>query len=246
MPTDADLYRRGAETLLASFEVYARGTEGASLQRLDGVSAAVFPDDPERSIYNNALLERADAIGAMEDAYAGAGVKRFAAWVHDSDAALAGELERRGYVLDTSTRVMAMSLDELSAPRPELEAGAVGWAEHLRMFGLPPDLLAGADLSAFRVVAARRDGENVAGAIALDHRGDCGIYNVGTLEPARRRGLATALMALMLHDAVARGCSTASVQSTPMAEGVYAAVGFRDLGRFLEYMPSPGVDGGHV
>jgi hypothetical protein len=27
---------------------------------------------------------------------------------------------------------------------------------------------------------------------------------------------------------------------------VYAAVGFRDLGRFLEYMPSPGVDGGHV
>jgi hypothetical protein len=41
----------------------------------------------------------------------------------------------------------------------------------------------------------------------------------------------------LLRDAVDRGCTTASLQSTPMAEGVYAAVGFRDLGRFIEYVP---------
>jgi len=41
----------------------------------------------------------------------------------------------------------------------------------------------------------------------------------------------------MLRDAAARGCTTASVQATPMAEGVYASVGFRDLGRYLEYTP---------
>jgi hypothetical protein len=34
-----------------------------------------------------------------------------------------------------------------------------------------------------------------------------------------------------------RGCQTASVQSTEMAERVDAAVGFRDLGRILEYVP---------
>ena len=34
------------------------------------------------------------------------------------------------------------------------------------------------------------------------------------------------------------GCSTASLQSTAMAERVYAAVGFRDLGRILEYVPA--------
>ena len=247
MPTDADLYRRGAETMLASWQEYARGARGASLQRLDGVAAAVFPGAPERGIYNNALLESADAIAAMEDAYAAAGVERFAAWVHDSDAALAGELQRRGYTLDMSTRVMGMTLEELTVPRPALGAEAIGWGEHLRMFGLPPDLLARADLSRFHVLAARLDGEHATGAIAFDHDGDCGIYNVGTIEPARRRGLARDLMALMLHDAAARGCSTASVQSTAMAEGVYGAVGFRDLGRFLEYVPpSPGVDGRHV
>jgi predicted GNAT family acetyltransferase len=65
----------------------------------------------------------------------------------------------------------------------------------------------------------------------------CGIYNVVTMEHARRRGLGTALTAKLAHDAKARGCRTASLQSTLMADGVYAAVGFRDLGRILEYVP---------
>ena len=85
---------------------------------------------------------------------------------------------------------------------------------------------------------ARLGGENVSTAIAFDFAGDCGIYNVGTLESARRRGLATALTAIHLHDARARGCRTASLQSTAMAERVYAAAGFRDLGRILEYVPA--------
>jgi predicted GNAT family acetyltransferase len=57
------------------------------------------------------------------------------------------------------------------------------------------------------------------------------------LEHAWRRGLGTALTAVHLHDALARGCRTASVQSTKMAERIYAAVGFRDLGQILEYVP---------
>ena len=73
--------------------------------------------------------------------------------------------------------------------------------------------------------------------MAFDLGDDCGIYNVSTLERARRRGLGTAMTALLVHDAVARGCRTASLQSTEMAERIYAAVGFRDLGRILEYVP---------
>jgi predicted GNAT family acetyltransferase len=86
-------------------------------------------------------------------------------------------------------------------------------------------------------LVAQLHSENVATAIALHHAGDCGIYNVGTLEHARRQGLATALTSLHLHEARARGCLTASLQSTPVAERVYAAVGFRDLGRILEFVP---------
>ena len=60
-------------------------------------------------------------------------------------------------------------------------------------------------------------------ALAFDHQGDCGIYNLATLERARRRGLGTALTALHVHDALARGCQTASLQSTKVAERAYAA-----------------------
>ena len=85
---------------------------------------------------------------------------------------------------------------------------------------------------------ARLSGETVATGLAFDLDGDCGIYNVSTLEQARRRGLGTAITAQLVHDARARGCRTASLQSSGMAEGVYAAVGFRNLGRFLEYVPA--------
>jgi ribosomal protein S18 acetylase RimI-like enzyme len=243
--SDADLYVRGAQTLLASWEQYARGGAGAALLRLAGVAAAVFPNHPERSVYNNALLERdlgaaerADAIGAMEEAYQAAGVTRFAAWVHESDAAMRCALEHSGYALDEVTRAMGMALDEIRLPPPEVELAPADWSEHLRVAGVPGGFLSRADASVFHVLVASLGGENVSTALAFDFAGDCGIYNVGTLESARRQGLASALTAIHLHDARTRGCRTASLQATAMAERVYARAGFRDLGRILEYVPS--------
>jgi GNAT superfamily N-acetyltransferase len=244
MLSDADLYHRGAETLLASWEAYARGATGAAVRRLPGVAVAVFPYEPERAVFNNALLAcdlaaaaRAAALAAMEAVYAAAGVTRFAAWVHEHDAPLRADLERRGYTLDTTTRAMGVAIDDIRLPPSELDLAPVDWSTYLRLLGLPAGLLAGADHAAFHPLVARLDGEPVATALAFDHRGDCGIYSVGTLEHARRRGLATALTARQARDARLRGVRTLSLQSTAMAERVYAAVGFRDLGRLLEYVP---------
>src|SRR5215216_2344574 len=226
--SDADLYLRGAKTLVASWEEYARGTVAAALERLPGVAAAVFPNEPERAVYNNALLqpdldagERARALDATEATYAAAGVTRFATWVHESDETMRGDLEGRGYALDELTRAMGMVLDHLQLPRPELELGSPDWSEYLRIVGVPPDFLSGADQSAFYVLVGRLDGENVATAMAFDLDGDCGIYNLGTLEHARRRGLGTALTALHLHNALGRGCRTASLQSTEIRGRVH-------------------------
>jgi GNAT superfamily N-acetyltransferase len=155
------------------------------------------------------------------------------------------ELERRGYRLEASTRAMGMELDDVRLARPAIELAAADWLEHLRIVGMPPDFLRGADHDAFHVLIGRLDGENVATACAFDHDGDTGIYDVGTLEHARRRGLAAALVALLVDDARERGAHTASLQSTPTAERIYAAVGFRDLGRILEYgPPAAGAGGG--
>jgi ribosomal protein S18 acetylase RimI-like enzyme len=242
--TDDELYLRGAATLLASWEAYADGCADATLVRLPGVAAAVFPSGAEHEVYNNALLDRdlgragrAEAVDAMAAAYDAAGVDRYAAWVHESDEGMRSELGSRGYTIDETTRAMGMRLDGVSLPVPEVELGPPDWAEHLRVIG-EPGLLRDANPATFHVLVSQLAGENVATAIALDHEGDCGLFNVSTLEAARRRGLGTALTALQLRAAVKRGCWTASLQSTPMAERLYAALGFRDLGRILEYVPS--------
>jgi GNAT superfamily N-acetyltransferase len=132
---------------------------------------------------------------------------------------------------------MGMSLTDIHLPRPEIELGSLDWDEYVRLFELPTGLLSEADHSVFHLVVACLGGEHVAAAMAFDHGSDCGVFNVTTLERARRRGLGTALSALQLHDARDRGCQTASLQATPMAEHVYATVGFRDLGLILEYVP---------
>ena len=245
--TDDELYIRGSETLLASWAQYARGSAGAALRRLSGVAAAVFPKDPECAVYNNALLdrdlgrtERAVAVDAMAAAYGSRGIERYAAWVHESDEGMRAELSGRGYTIAESTLAMGLSLDALALAVPEVELVPLDWPdylEYLQIVGVPAGLLSGADPSAFHTLVARHAGQNVATAIAFDHHGDCGIYNMSTLQTARRRGLGTALTARHVHDAAERGCSTAGLQSTAMAERVYAAVGFRDLGRILEYVP---------
>lgn len=232
---DRALYHRGLETAVACWAEFARGVAGAAVHRDAGFAAAVFPQEPERSIYNNAVLEPAAGIEAIEAVYAEAGVDHYAVWIHESDASLREELERRGYALHETTRAMGMELADVELPRPLLELGAPAWPDYMRLIGVPEDLLAGVDRSAFHLRVARADGEDAATALAYDHDGDCGIYNVVTVEHARRRGLGTALTALHILEAIARGCTTATLQATPMAERMYAGVGFRDLGRILEY-----------
>ena len=242
------LTARGTATLLAAWGEYARGSADAVVHRLPGVAVAAFPREPERGVYNNAVLDggleapaRAGAIEQMERVYAAVGVTRFAAWVPEWDGAMCADLDRRGYRLDERTRAMGMALADLAVPVPDLELAPPDWAEYLRVIEVPADLLADADHDAFHVLLARRDGENVAAAMAYDHDADCGIYNVGTRAHARRRGLGTALTALHLHRARERGCRTASLQSTPEAQRLYAALGFRDLGAILEFVPADGV-----
>jgi GNAT superfamily N-acetyltransferase len=245
---DQDLYRRSTGTLLASWREYACGSADAALLRAEGVTAAVFPTEPERSVYNNALVDRnltadesARAIAALRSSYAEAGVDRYAAWVHDSDEVTRAEFERHDHRIVEATRVMAIALPRLAEAPCEVEIESLAWPRYLEFLDrdeAPAGLLRGVDPAAFHALGVRVDREDVAAAIALDHEGDCGIYNMSTLEPYRRRGLGTALLVRHLEDAVARSCSSATLQSTPIAEGVYRSAGFGSLGRYLEYVPA--------
>ena len=240
---EEEQYGRMAEGLVAASRHFAAASTGAFVIDEPGVSIDVFPTEPDRTIYNNALFDRGlatdarrAALDAMEAVYLQAGVDGYAAWAHETDRPLIDDLLVRGYRLSESTRAMAIGLGELTAPRPVLDVICIDWLEHLRLIEAPEGLLARFDTRPFHLYAARLDGRPVATAIAFYHDGDCGIYNVGTLPRARRQGLATGLTAHVLHEAKARGCMSASLQATPMAESIYASVGFRSLGRIHEYV----------
>jgi GNAT superfamily N-acetyltransferase len=241
---EPDLYRRGARTAIACWAEYARTTPAAVVHRLPGVAVGVFPEGPEREVFNNAIVEhgltgaaRSAAVDAAAEAYAGAGVTSYAVWVHESDAAMCDELTDRGFVHQETTWAMGRSLDDLPATGSGVDLAPDDWAEYLRILELPTGLLVGADPSSFHVLTARWQGVGAATAMAFDHEDDCGLYNIGTLEGARRHGLSTALVVLHLHHARARGRRTATLQATEMARRVYGSAGFRDLGRILEFGP---------
>jgi ribosomal protein S18 acetylase RimI-like enzyme len=232
---------------VSSWEAYAAGRPGAVVARFPGVAVAVFPRDPERQILNNALFdrdldarERADALAAMRAAYRAVGITGFAAWVHETDQDMRADMRARGYAVSDSTRAMGIDLHEISLPRPAIELAPPRWPDVLRIAGMPTGFAGPAGPAGFAMLIAVSDGTPVATAATFDHNNDCGIYNLATLPHARRQGLGTALTTLAAHDASARGCRTATLHATPVAERIYTAIGFRDLGRILEYSPRSG------
>lgn len=242
--SDAELYDRSVRTLLACWGHIASGSADARVEHLPGVAIAVFPTGPERAVYNNAVVseelsavERRTTLDAVEGTYDAAGIDGYTVWVREQHSAMAGLLVDRGFRIQESTRAMGLTLDELAVLPPAADVDPVEPSVHLRLIGVP-DLWVAADPEPFKACVVRSGPLEVATAVAFDCLGDCGIFNVVTIPSARRRGFASALTTAMLTAAVTRGCTTASLQATPMAEKLYAAAGFRDLGRFIEYARS--------
>src|SRR5262249_55799850 len=153
-------------TLLASWEAIARGSRDARVIRGERFAAAVFPHEPERSIYNNALLHAGAPLDALEDAYAG--IDGYALWVHEGDHALHSALTARGYAITETTRAMGMELRDARVSLPQLDLAPPDWTAYVRYlerFGVPEGLLAGVDPSTFRLLLARHDGEVSATAL---------------------------------------------------------------------------------
>lgn len=86
-----------------------------------------------------------------------------------------------------------------------------------------------------RAVVAYFDERPVSTALAIVGGGVVGIYAVGTLPEVRRRGIGTAATwAAIRAGAEAWSATTAILQSSSIGESVYEAMGFRQIGRYLQ------------
>ena len=214
-------------------------SEGARTLRLDGVTAAIVPASPQRSICNSVAYSDGEALLAGLERLAGeyerAGIAAWTVWVPEPDAEVAAALERAGHKLDGSPVAMSLELERLRpaelgdldyesgadpaelGPMNELAYGpsAAGMA---RALTTPPDEAV--------IWAARDRGELACVMATIDHDDDLGVYFVATHPEHRGRGLASRLLTAALLDARERGLLTSSLQGSPMGRSIYTRLGY--------------------
>jgi GNAT superfamily N-acetyltransferase len=189
------------------------------------------------------LLERAQAFFAARN-------RGFAVWARTEgaeDRELITAAERAG--LKAAYEMPAMVLDrpaERQPPPPGVELRRVASADDARQYwqvavtsyaslGFPPEIFAfyenAEGLWADNVVAflAHLDDRPAGIAMTIVSHGIAGIYCVGCTEEARGRGLGGTVTAAAVNAGLEMGAETASLQASPMGEGLYRQMGFETI-----------------
>lgn len=243
---DAALVRRVWDGIGALQEWVELGSaEGRRVTLPAGAVASVCPATPDRSLLNSVVAPTAaleQVLPAAAEVYEDAGVRAWTVWVGAADTAAHAVLAAHGHARDAQPMGMGLALaglpDEVRG-EPEWTGDWAAWPEAMlvndRAYGDPDGLTAAAmgDLpaGAGHLYVHRADGEAVAFVLVRDIGDDVDFALAATVPAARRRGLVTALLHRALLDGRARGCATSSTVASPMGEPVYAALGYRRLGR---------------
>jgi GNAT superfamily N-acetyltransferase len=220
-----------------------RSPGGALIER-DGLVAAIVPSCTNQSIVNGIVYEAPAALESCYEelaaAYSRADVRRWRVWVPESDRHVAEWLQQRGHRLSGSPRAMTCALADVQFDVDdwldwEVTTDVASVARlNEDAYGLPPgefaEALTALTGEAVRIYLAHEHGVPAACVIAIDEDTDCGIYAVATRQESQGRGLASGLMRRALTDARSRGCTTSSLQASKVGVGVYARVGYQDLG----------------
>lgn len=112
-----------------------------------------------------------------------------------------------------------------------IRAGALG-------FGMPEPMLrtiVGADAwlrPGYSVYVGYSDGQPVSTGLGSRTGATIGVYNIATVEHARRQGLGAAITERVAADGAADGCDVAILQASAMGYPTYARLGYRTV---IEY-----------
>jgi ribosomal protein S18 acetylase RimI-like enzyme len=112
---------------------------------------------------------------------------------------------------------------------------APGRSRELAEAMFPESLFADPDVHAF---VGRLDGRAVGYSLAIRSERTSGVYNVGTLPEARRRGVGTALTWAAVEPGQRAGLDCTVLQSSEMGVSMYEAMGFRTEVRYAVFSES--------
>jgi GNAT superfamily N-acetyltransferase len=242
------------------------GNAGDAVVRRDRGVVLVSVPLPVR-IFNQVFLERDDADPEALTAAVETMRERGAPYVVDlragTDDRWRPQLEDLGLSLISPEPWMpGMALYPLpprgSVPVPEgldirVATDESGLDDHISAaaagFGMPVEWLRSVAVPALlsdpaiTVYAGYADGEAV--VAGLGHRtGDTiGIYDIATVESARRRGYGAAMTMRIVDDAAAAGCDVAILQASDMGLPIYERLGFRTVVEYMGWIDPPAVHG---
>lgn len=238
-----DRLEQTALTIQGFARAFGRTARDGAVIKLAGIVASVAPAIGFRSLFNAAAYRSADDLGPalprLSEAFDEAGIAAWAVWAHESDHRAAALLTEAGLRLDSSPTAMWAAIEEIEAPPGAIDAERTDDLEAFDAvlaagYDFPPGVFPYCFprlLDEFHGYLARGpDGRPACAVATIDCGVDCGVNLVATAPWARGHGLASALMARALADARTRGCTTTTLQATAMGRGLYARLGYHDLG----------------
>lgn len=205
--------------------------------------------------YFNIIAQAADDadIGAVLQPYQEAA----AVWFCIGAPGVEGRLPEHGLTLLDTRPCMTAAFDAIAYKGPEIDAVQVGDEAGCRDWvtvqseanGGFPDAVQDAYVGLVgmalnpdgktRAFVAYDDGQAVACSL-LHMAGDvAGIWQVGTIPEARRKGYGSAITYAALTDAAERGCATSVLIATQMGRPVYEKMGYRTFTEAKVYLFQP-------
>src|SRR4051794_34881394 len=240
-----EAFRMMARSMRRTSELTARGARDSRVLQLDGVTAAITPAAPKRSVLNGVVAEDftklPDLYDTLAAAYEAAGVKAWTVWVPEHEAGTRELLAAHGHKLDATPAAMLLDLADLREPRGgrtgdfstawDIEAaGGVNDAAYGDTSGLFARALGGLPEGLAHMYLTRVDGEPASFVVVHDDGANCEFWIAATIPAARGRGILSGLLHRALLDARERGCTTSTTQATKMGEPVYERLGYKKFG----------------
>ena len=261
----SDHQRSEHRNLIEAFGVIAAAQPNGVVRRVDGVVtiASGLPMSLFNQIFIESEPESASAT-AVADAASPTAVAEAVALLRERGApwvlTLAQGLDDRfvtdaadlGLVLDPGEGFPGMAVSPLPAPEPEpagLEIRQVAGAslpDHAsvveRGFGLDRAIIDAVMSDAiaadprFAYYVGYVDGVAAVSGLGVRTGDTIGVFNIATLEEARRRGYGAAITRRILSDGALLGCTIGTLQSSDMGRPVYEAIGFRTVATYVGYV----------
>ena len=254
---DATLARLEHENFTATAWRFCSAVEGARVERRDGVLVALT-GLPLR-LFNQVVLESDDASPAVVADSIAIARERGDRFVVNLRAGTDDRLEPLvrdlGLVrLSAGPWMPGMAMHPAATTATAGDANHEirraddpgGIADHVRAsaegFGIPEDvigaivddrLLEDADTW---VYVGYTDGEPVTSGLAFRTGRTVGVYNIATVERARRRGLGAAMTSRLVADGAAAGCDVAILQASSMGFPIYERLGFRTVVDYIGWV----------